>query len=81
MPTTVRISDSGRTLLNELARHAGKSMTDILDEALEVYRRERFFAEAAAAYDSLSAGESEGYGDEIAGLDGTLADGLDRGRN
>jgi len=81
MPTTVRISDSGRTLLNELARDAGKSMTDILDEALEVYRRERFFAEAAAAYEALSDGEANGYRDELAGLEGTLSDSLDRGHN
>jgi hypothetical protein len=77
MPSTVRISDSSRVLLGELAREAGKSMTDILDEALETYRRERFFAEAASAYESLSSVEETVYRDELASLDGTMADGLD----
>jgi len=81
MPSTVRISDSGRSLLSELAREAGRSMTDILDEALETYRRERFFAEAAAAYESLSSGERNSYDQELASFDGTLADGLERGLN
>lgn len=77
MPATVRISDSSRALLGELAREAGKSMTDILDEALETYRRDRFFAEAASAYESLSSVEETTYRDELASLDGTVADGLD----
>src|SRR5690606_7889766 len=81
MPSTVRISDSGRTLLSELARDAGKSMTDILDAALETYRRDRFFAEAASAYESLSASEAENHRDELAGLDGTVADGLEDSLN
>lgn len=81
MPSTVRISDSSRILLGELAREAGKSMTDILDAALETYRRDRFFAEAAKAYESLSAHEEENYRDELAGLDGTVADGLEGGLN
>jgi hypothetical protein len=81
MPSTVRISDSSRILLGELAREAGKSMTDILDAALETYRRDRFFAEAAEAYESLSTLEEENYRDELAGLDGTVADGLDGGLN
>ena len=81
MPSTVRISDSSRALLGELAREAGKSMTDILDEALESYRRDRFLAEAASAYESLSSVEEIAYRDELATLDGTVADGLDAGLN
>lgn len=80
MPSTVRISDSGRSLLSELARDAGKSMTEILDSALETYRRERFFAAAAAAYESLAPDERETYEVEITALDGTSADGLESDR-
>jgi len=76
MASTVRISDSGRTLLTKLARDAGKSMTDVLDEALEIYRRERFFALAAAAYEALAPEEGAAYREELASLDGVTADGL-----
>jgi hypothetical protein len=77
MPSTVRISDSGRSLLSELARDEGKSMTGILDEALETYRRERFFAGADAAYEALSTGEQESYHRELGELDGTVSEGVE----
>jgi hypothetical protein len=79
MSTTVRISQSGRDLLAKLAREADTSMTEILDAALEAYRRHRFLESAAAAYEALAAHapSAASYRDELAGLDATDGDGLD----
>jgi predicted transcriptional regulator len=77
MPATVRISDSGRSLLAQLAREADTSMTVVLDAALETYRRQRFLAKAAAAYETLASDSAAAeYRRELADLDGTSADGL-----
>lgn len=77
MPATVRISDTGRSLLAQLAREADTSMTVVLDAALETYRRQRFLAKAAAAYDTLASDSGgDDYRRELATLDGTSADGL-----
>ena len=74
MPATVRISATGRNLLAQLAREADTSMTVVLDAALETYRRQRFLAKAAAAYDTLASDAD--YRRELTELDGTSADGL-----
>ena len=77
MPATVRISDTGRSLLAQLAREADTSMTAVLDAALETYRRQCFLAKASAAYDTLAdSAEAAEYLHELAELDGTSADGL-----
>lgn len=78
MPTTVRISENGRSLLAQLARDADTSMTAVLDAALENYRRQRFLEQAAAAYASLAADPAAAreYRTEVAALDATSADGL-----
>ena len=78
MPTTVRISESARTLLAQLAHEADTSMTAVLDAALEAYRRHRFLAKASVAYDALAAdpASAAGYRREIGDLDATSADGL-----
>ncbi|MFZ2958749.1 MAG: toxin-antitoxin system protein [Candidatus Ozemobacteraceae bacterium] len=52
MPTT-RISIPAHRILQELARHAGKSMQEILETAIEAYRRQRFLTEAATAFGEL----------------------------
>jgi hypothetical protein len=53
-------------------------MTDVLDAALETYRRHRFLAQAAAAYETLATdpAAARDYRREINDLDGTSADGL-----
>jgi hypothetical protein len=78
MPATVRISDSGRSLLAQLARDADTSMTVVLDAALETYRRHRFLAQAAADYETLDSdpAAASDYRREINDLDGSSADGL-----
>ena len=75
MPTTVRISDRGKKILTQLSQEAHITMTDVLDAALDSYRRQRFLEEASSAYASLST--DSGYHQEIASLDTTINDGLE----
>ncbi len=51
--TTVRISSKGHALLRRLASADDASMSEVLDQALETYRRQKFLEEASAAYDAL----------------------------
>jgi len=50
---TIRISDTARGTLRELARAEGKSMLALVDEAVETLRRQRFLEQVNAAYASL----------------------------
>jgi predicted transcriptional regulator len=77
--TTVRVTEQTHTALRELAAGTGKPLQQVLEEAVERYRRELFFADLHAAYARL-AGDPAGWDEELderAQLDGTLADGLD----
>ena len=80
MPSTVRISDHGRDLLGQLAEQTGSTMTDVLDTALENYRRQHFLHQANLAYAALAddPAASSAYREEIKSLDGTLGDGLEK---
>jgi hypothetical protein len=40
--TTIRISESSRKMLRELAREEGKSLQYVVDRAIEYYRRRCF---------------------------------------
>jgi hypothetical protein len=65
-------------LLGKLAEQTGSAMTDVLDAALENYRRQHFLEEADRAYTALAA-DPAAYADyraEMKSLDGTLGDGL-----
>ena len=56
MPSaTVRISPKGHLILSRLATESRRSMPEVLEEALEALRRQRFLEQAAAAYDTLAA--------------------------
>jgi hypothetical protein len=77
MPTTVRISNRGKALLTQLSQEAHTTMTDVLDAALESYRRQRFLEQASSAYVSLSADSAANYHREISSLDTTSNDGLE----
>jgi len=77
--TTVRVTEHTHAVLRELAAVTGKPLQQVLEQAVEQYRRDRFFADLRAAYARLTddrAGWREEL-DERAELDGTLADGLD----
>ena len=77
--TTVRISDTSRKLLGELAGQEGVSMHVILEKALEMYRRRRFLEDVNAAYATVRHDQQawEALQQERATWDTTLGDGLD----
>jgi hypothetical protein len=77
--TTVRVTSRTHELLRELAAATGESMQDVLESAVERYRREQFFADLREAYARLAADRAAWEGElaERAELEGTLADGLD----
>ena len=55
-------------------------MTDVLDAALENYRRQNFLQQANLAYAALAEDPvaSKDYHEEMRSLDGTLGDGLEK---
>src|SRR5947208_16080020 len=53
--TTVRISEATHRMLRELAERTGQTMTEVLDQALDAYRRKVFFDELNAGYAALRA--------------------------
>jgi hypothetical protein len=76
--TTVRVTEHTHALLRELAAATGEPLQQVLEDAVEQYRRERFFADLHAAYERLATDQAA-WRDELAeraDLDGTLADGL-----
>jgi predicted transcriptional regulator len=76
--TTVRVTEHTHQMLRELAETTGEPMQQVLESAVERYRRERFFAELHAAYGRLRA-DRIAWDEELAEraeLDATLADGL-----
>jgi predicted transcriptional regulator len=77
--TTIRVSDKTHRVLQELASAIGAPMSDVVDQALELYRRQRMFAQANAAYAALRADSiaSAEWDAELAAWDATLADGLE----
>jgi hypothetical protein len=77
--SSVPISEAGYRLLHELAEKTSLSVQEILDKALEDYRRKVFFDELNAAYAALRAdpaawAEVEA---ERRSMAGCLMDGLD----
>lgn len=77
--TTVRISREARESLQKLSERTGRKLQDLLDEAVERYRRELFLKEANAAFAALRADKAAWAEEEEerAAWEGTLADGLE----
>ena len=76
--TTVRVTESTRTLLRHLAVAEGRPMQIIIATALEAYRRERFLRAVNAGYATLRV-DAAAWGkvaEERAAWDATLLDGL-----
>lgn len=77
--TTIRVPVETRDLLNRLARTSGTSMQQVLETALEQYRRRQFLEALNTAYAALQA-DPQAQAEEAAELalwDTTLLDGLD----
>jgi len=77
--TTIRVSDKTHACLHELAREVGVSMQDVVEQAIELYRRKVLFAQANAAYAALLSdpAAAEDWEQEFAAWDTTLQDGLE----
>ncbi len=78
--TTIRVSTHTHQLLHELAQASGKPMQQVLEAALEQYRRQQILAAANAAYATLQADPEAmaAAAAEWEEWDQTLADGLER---
>jgi hypothetical protein len=77
--TTIRVSTATRDTLRDMAQNAGLSMQQLLEQALEVYRRQQLLQAANIAYENLSV-DSEAWHDfqqSQKDWEATLADGLD----
>ncbi|HZW31526.1 MAG TPA: toxin-antitoxin system protein [Isosphaeraceae bacterium] len=76
---TVRISRAGHAALRALAEEAGESMTEVLDQAIELYRRQRFLSGLNADFAALQQDKTT-WEEELAereAWDSTLTDGLE----
>jgi hypothetical protein len=76
---TVRISARTRATLRALSRHFGKTMQDLLDAAVEAYRRRLFLEETNAAFARLRLDPEDwaAVGEERAAWEPSLADGVE----
>ena len=76
---TVRITRKSKELLKELSRDTGTPMVEVLDSAIEDYRRRMVLEETNRAYGRLRSGSKDrnGLDPELAAWDTTLADGLE----
>jgi hypothetical protein len=76
---TVRISRSAHAILRALSEEVDEPMTEILDKAIQEYRRNRFLEGLNADFAALRANPDAWAGEqeERAAWDVTLADGLD----
>lgn len=76
---TVEIGSTSYKTLQELAARSGESIQEILDKAIEQYRRQKFLEEANQAYVALRS-NPEAWASEIEereAWDVTLTDGLE----
>jgi hypothetical protein len=76
---TVSISDTSHQILKQLAEHTGQTTMEVLDRALEVYRRKLFFDQLNVGYAELRS-DREAWSEHSAERklwDATLMDGLD----
>ena len=74
----VPISEAAEQLLKELAEQTGQSTTEVLDRALDAYRRKLFFEQMNAGYAELRA-DPQAWAEHLAERqqwDATLMDGL-----
>ena len=53
MSTTIRVKESTRDRVAELAKRTGRPMTEVLDEAVDALERRLFFDELRSGYAEL----------------------------
>lgn len=79
MPTTtIRVSTKTQQTVRHLATQAGMPMQEVVDHAVELYRRKQLLEEAHAAYAAVQSQPAMRHEmlQERAEWDATLADGL-----
>ncbi len=76
--STIRINAKTFKILNEIVKSTGKSKQEILDKAIEDYRRNQFLKEANEAYAALKRDPKEWQEElkERKEWDVTMEDGL-----
>lgn len=80
MATTTRITAQAHEKLRRLAEESGQTMLEILDQALEEYRRHHLLVESNKAYSFLRS-KPEAWGEEIeerSAWNQTILDGIDK---
>ncbi len=77
--TTVRIAESSKSALEEIADKIGATQIEVLAEAIEGYRRKVILDAVNKSFASLRENEKarKEYEEELEDWDGTLADGLE----
>ena len=77
--TTVRVSEKTHATLRELASQVGAPMQEVVDRAIELYRRQHLLEATNAAYAALRSDPAawQELETERAVWDVTLADGLE----
>lgn len=77
--TTIRVYRKTQEILHELAHGSGLSIQEVVEQALEMYRRQQFFDALDAAYAALRADPAawQEAQAELAEWDVTLNDGLE----
>lgn len=75
--STVRISNSSKKALQEVAKMTGTSQVAALSEAIEEYRRKIFLREVAESFARMSEEELADYRKEAEAWEVTLLDGLE----
>ncbi len=76
---TVCLSEAALRILQELAEQSGQTVMDILNKAIDAYRRQVFFEGLNSDYAALRA-DPEAWAEELAERklwESTLMDGLD----
>ncbi len=76
---TVHMSETSQLILKELAEQTGQTTTEVLDKALEAYRRQVFLEAVNTGYAALRA-DPEAWAEHTAerkAWEATLMDGLD----
>lgn len=76
---TIVISDSSHRVLQDLAHQCGQTETQVLDKALDEYRRKMFIEQVNAGYAALRADPAAwaAVEKERRAMSGCLMDGLD----
>ncbi len=77
--TTMRIGEKTRAVVRELAHERGVAMHEIIDDAVELYRRQQILNATNKAYAALRADPDawREYVAEFEEWDATLLDGLE----